>query len=51
MNFVSAVAAGYHHSVALSSVGSVWVCGDNSSGQLGDGTNTASLTPVRAIFP
>ena len=44
---VSAVAAGYSHTVALKSDGTVWAWGWNSRGQLGDGTGTNSNTPVQ----
>lgn len=39
----TAIAAGDWHSLALKSDGSLWAWGDNSSGQLGDGT---TVTPV-----
>jgi alpha-tubulin suppressor-like RCC1 family protein len=35
---VTAIAAGYWHSLFLKSDGSLWVMGDNPVGQLGDGT-------------
>ncbi|MGW5420105.1 RCC1 domain-containing protein [Streptomyces sp. NPDC003943] len=46
---VTAVAAGItgYHSLALRSDGSVRAWGDNANGQLGDGTTTNGLTPVR----
>ena len=40
------VASGYHHSCAALSDGGVRCWGDNSGGQLGDGTTTSSLVPV-----
>ena len=45
------VAAGVGHSLALKSDGTVWAWGDNSSGQLGDGTTTRRLlaVPVAAL--
>jgi YVTN family beta-propeller protein len=43
----TAVAAGYTHSLALRSDGTVWAWGANNLGQLGDGTTTARLTPVQ----
>ena len=46
INNVMAVATGGGHIVALLSDGTVKALGTNSSGQLGDGTNTGGLTPV-----
>ena len=43
---VTAIATGKDHSCALLSSGAVKCWGANSSGRLGDGSNTASLTPV-----
>ncbi len=43
---VVAVAAGTIHSLALCSDGTVAAWGNNSNGQLGDGSNTASSVPV-----
>ena len=42
----TAVAAGGEHSLALTAAGNVMSWGGNSQGQLGDGTVTASNTPV-----
>ncbi|HEX8834471.1 MAG TPA: hypothetical protein VF719_09735, partial [Abditibacteriaceae bacterium] len=47
-NQVSAIAAGVYHSVALKKDGTVWAWGSNFYGQLGDGTNTDRLVPVRS---
>jgi RHS repeat-associated protein len=47
---VIAVAAGFGHSVALKSDGTLHAWGDNSSGQLGDGTMTERTTPVEVDF-
>jgi alpha-tubulin suppressor-like RCC1 family protein len=44
---VSAVAAGYNHTVALKSDGTVWAWGQNGEGQLGNGTTSKALTPVQ----
>ena len=44
---VVAVAAGYGHTVALGSDGRVWAWGDNSEGQLGDGSTAQSGSPVQ----
>jgi alpha-tubulin suppressor-like RCC1 family protein len=41
----SAVSAGSGHTVAIKSNGTLWAWGDNSSGQLGDGTITGQLSP------
>jgi alpha-tubulin suppressor-like RCC1 family protein len=35
------------HSLALKNDGTVWVWGDNSHGQLGDGTTLAKFTPIQ----
>ncbi|MBI2279657.1 MAG: T9SS type A sorting domain-containing protein [Bacteroidetes bacterium] len=43
---VIAIAAGGQHSLFLKSDGTVWACGRNSFGQLGDGTTTQRTTPV-----
>jgi hypothetical protein len=41
------VAAGFQHTVARKSDGSLWAWGKNDSGQLGDGTTFSKLEPVR----
>lgn len=47
--FVERVAEGGSHCLALDSSGLVWGWGDNSSGQLGDGTQTRRLSPVYSV--
>lgn len=44
---VKQIAAGYEHTVFLKEDGTVWTCGYNSSGQLGDGTKDKRTTPVQ----
>ena len=46
---VTAVAAGYFHSLFLKSDGSLWAMGNNLYGQLGDGTSTDRATPVQVV--
>ena len=41
------LAAGFAHTVVLKSNGSLWAWGDNSRGQLGDGTTTLRKLPKR----
>lgn len=41
------VAAGSYHSVAVCSDNSVWVWGQNLTGQLGDGTNNNATLPIK----
>ncbi len=41
------IAAGGTHSISLKSDGTVWTWGDNSDGQLGDGTRNSSSVPVQ----
>ena len=41
------VAAGESHDCALQASGALWCWGRNSTGELGDGTATASTTPVQ----
>jgi hypothetical protein len=41
------LAAGGDHTVALKKDGTLWAWGSNQDGQLGNGTNTDSHTPVQ----
>lgn len=43
------VACGRFHTLALLNDGTVWAWGWNSSGQLGDGTDTNRYTPIKVI--
>lgn len=47
---IVAVSAGFNHSLALRSDGTVWAWGVNAYGQLGNGSNTNALTPVQATL-
>jgi len=44
---IVAVSTSGLHSLALDSSGDVWAFGGNSQGQLGNGTNTSSITPIK----
>jgi len=44
-----AVSAGFDHSLILRADGTVWACGSNLHGQLGDGTITNRSIPVRVM--
>jgi alpha-tubulin suppressor-like RCC1 family protein len=45
------VAAGYYHSVAVTSTGKLLAWGNNSYGQLGNGTTASSHLPVKVKLP
>lgn len=45
---ISALAAGWYHSVALKNDETIWSWGWNKYGQLGDGTFNDSISPVQA---
>ncbi|HCQ16391.1 MAG TPA: hypothetical protein DIU20_09025, partial [Cryomorphaceae bacterium] len=44
---IIAIGAGTWHSMFVAKNGSIWACGDNSEGELGDGTTTDRITPVQ----
>jgi alpha-tubulin suppressor-like RCC1 family protein len=48
---VTAIRAGYLHSLALKDDGTVWAWGWNAVSQLGDGTTTDRTTPVQVKGP
>ncbi len=48
---VTAIAAGYYHSLAVKSDGSLWAWGLNNYGQLGDGTTTGRNAPTQIMPP
>jgi len=48
---IEAVSFGSHHVVALTKDGNIYTWGDNDEGQLGDGTDNSSYTPVKVNIP
>ncbi|URN95085.1 MAG: Ig-like domain-containing protein [Candidatus Pristimantibacillus lignocellulolyticus] len=46
---IISVSAGESHSLALASDGTVWAWGDNTQGQLGNGTYESRNTPVQVV--
>lgn len=46
-----AIAVGGAHSMAVRQDGTVWAWGNNTSGELGDGTTTNRTTPVQVLGP
>jgi alpha-tubulin suppressor-like RCC1 family protein len=47
VGIVTAIAAGYDHTVVLKNDGTVWAWGNNATGQLGNGNITPSSTPIQ----
>jgi hypothetical protein len=47
---ISDIAAGGDHSVVLRNSGMLWVWGDNTYGQVGDGTTTTKLLPAQTAI-
>jgi alpha-tubulin suppressor-like RCC1 family protein len=48
-NNVVAIAAGYYHSLFIKNDGSLWAMGDNSWGELGDGTYNSTNRPEQIV--
>ena len=44
---IKKVTAGWYHTIFLTTTGDVYVCGDNTYGQLGNGTNVATNIPIK----
>ena len=44
---ISKVAAGWYHTLFLTTSGDVYVCGDNKYGQLANGTNVSIYSPIK----
>ena len=49
MTDVAAVSAGESHTMILKTDGTLWACGSNNHGQLGDGTTTYYRTPIQVM--
>jgi len=49
LNGIKALSAGDSHSLFLKNDGTVWACGINNYGQLGDGTTTQRTSPVQLV--
>src|SRR4051794_16421723 len=45
------ISGGFNHCLVLKNDGTVWSWGDNTYGQLGDGTNIGSNVPVQLSSP
>ncbi len=48
---MTGIAAGFAHSLAVTSTGAVFACGKNDDGELGDGSTTDSDVPVKVDLP
>jgi len=48
---VTGIAAGFAHSLAVTSTGAVFACGKNDDGELGDGSTSDSHLPVKVDLP
>jgi len=46
---IKTISAGEYHTVAIAEDGTLWAWGYNSVGQLGDGTTSTRLTPVKIM--
>ena len=47
---IEVVSAGYSHSLGIKSDGTLWAWGDNTYGQLGDGTSIDKHNPVQVVL-
>ncbi|NDF54090.1 MAG: hypothetical protein EB145_07855, partial [Proteobacteria bacterium] len=45
------ISAGFIHTCAVSSIGEGWCWGDNTTGQVGDGTTSTRFSPVAVALP
>ncbi|SVB61851.1 uncharacterized protein METZ01_LOCUS214705, partial [marine metagenome] len=48
-NKITAVAAGFHHCIALATDGTIYAWGSNDEGQLGENSTTDRSTPVKVL--
>ncbi len=46
---ITSIARGGGHSIFLKNNGTAWACGNNTQGELGDGTDTSRNIPVQLI--
>ncbi len=46
---ITSISAGTNHNLALDQYGNLWAWGNNSAGQLGDGTKTNSNVPIQIM--